>query len=84
MAKGRNRRRLELPKSDAEMLVLVEQAEAWLLFDAAEKYGLITGGPTVDVARCEEIIAEGKERELEATQAGINAAVGRIVREHCR
>jgi hypothetical protein len=36
----------------------VNAADFHLRVDAAQKYGLITGGPTVDVARCEQLLAD--------------------------
>lgn len=53
-----------LPETPAEWQEAVDLAEAWLHVHAAKQYGLITGGPTVDVVRCDEIIAMGKARGI--------------------
>jgi hypothetical protein len=39
----------------------VDAAQFFLLVHSAELYGLVTG-PTVDAARCDEILARGKDR----------------------
>lgn len=39
-------------------------AETHLHIDSAQKYGIVTGGPVVDVARCEELLARGKEKGI--------------------
>jgi len=36
-----------------------------LLLDSARQYGLVTGGPEIDVERCEEILTLGKARGIE-------------------
>jgi hypothetical protein len=50
----------ELPRqSDADKLrAAAIVAEVWLRFDSATKYGFITGGPKVNVDRCEEVIGQ--------------------------
>lgn len=47
----------EDPKTPEEWQDAANGASYWLAVDAARKYGLLTGGPDVDVARCEEILA---------------------------
>lgn len=42
----------------------VDGAEALLLIDSARQYGLITGGPVVDVERCSEILKQGAARGI--------------------
>ena len=39
----------------------VDWADVFLTVDSAVKYGLITGGPGVDIARCEKLLARGAE-----------------------
>lgn len=50
------------PRTDAEWQEAVDQAEFLQLLDSARKYGLVTGGPTVNLDRCAEILAEGPRR----------------------
>jgi len=47
------------PVTPHEWQEAVDAAHLWLLIDAARQYGLVTGGPAVDVGRCEEILAAG-------------------------
>lgn len=56
------------PKTPAEWQDAVDQAYFWTLFDSARDYGLVTGGPkTINVDRCEEILARGREMGIEPT-----------------
>jgi hypothetical protein len=40
----------------------VDAAEACLAIDSCRQYGLITGGPTINVERCMWILQKGKRR----------------------
>ena len=42
----------------------VDAASALLSIEAARDYGLIVGGPDVDLVRCEEIIGRGAARGI--------------------
>ncbi len=48
------------PTRPAEWQEAVNLAGLWLRVDSARKYGLITGGPGVDVDRCVAILREGQ------------------------
>jgi hypothetical protein len=50
------------PRSDAEWQAAVDAADFLLRLEAARAYGLVTGGPEIDVRRCEAILARGRER----------------------
>jgi len=52
------------PTTDAEWQEAVDLAELWLLVDSVRLYGLVAGGPDVDVARCEEILRAGADRGI--------------------
>lgn len=47
------------PQTPAEWQEAVDAADGCLHLDAARGYGLVTGGPEVDVRRCEWILAAG-------------------------
>lgn len=47
------------PRTIAEWQVAVDGAEALLGLDAARQYGLVTGGPKCNAARCREILDRG-------------------------
>ena len=44
------------PTTHAEWQAAADAAEFLLLLDSARQYGLITGGPTPNYERCEEIL----------------------------
>ena len=52
------------PTTAEEWQEAVDAAHAALVFDAARKYGFVTGGPGVKVERCEEILAAGAAQGL--------------------
>lgn len=49
------------PKKPGEWREAVDVAFGALHLDAARQYGLVKGGPVVNVGRCEEILREGRE-----------------------
>ena len=50
------------PKTPEEWQEAVNLAETLLLVDSARQYGLITGGPVIDINRCEFILRCGRQR----------------------
>ena len=50
------------PKTPGEWQDAVDMAEGFSLLDSARQYGLVTGGPEIDVDRCEAILQEGRRR----------------------
>lgn len=57
----------ENPITDEEWRFAVTYARGALLLHAAQSYGLVTGGPAVNVDRCAEIIELGRSHGVEAT-----------------
>jgi hypothetical protein len=51
-----------LPETDHEWQHLVDACEGALALDAARKYGLVWGGPKVNVDRCLELLLAGAAR----------------------
>jgi hypothetical protein len=49
------------PESPAEWQEAVDTAHFLLLLDSARQYGLVEGGPAVDIERCEAILKRGAE-----------------------
>jgi hypothetical protein len=47
------------PQTPIEWQTAVDAAEANLVLDAARQYGLVKGGPGVNVERCQEILRRG-------------------------
>ena len=52
----------KLPRTRAQWQEAVDLAGFWLSVQATRDYGLTTGGPEIDVARCEELLRLGRER----------------------
>lgn len=50
--------------TDDELRDAAVQASALILIQSAKDYGFVTGGPEIDVDRCEEAIAAARERGL--------------------
>lgn len=50
------------PQTDEQWQEAVDLAEACLTLDWAIKYGLVSGGPSINVDRCVELIDRGKTR----------------------
>lgn len=51
---------MKMPKKPAEWQAAMDAAHGALTLDAARQYGLVTGGPEVDVARCVELLKKGR------------------------
>ena len=50
------------PKNPAQWQEAVDAADFVLVLDSLKQYGLITGGPEGNIARCETILEEGRKR----------------------
>lgn len=50
------------PQTDEEWQAAVDMAHTYLLIDSARQYGLVEGGPVVNIARCEQLLRQGSER----------------------
>lgn len=49
------------PTTPEEWQNAVDAAEALRLLEGARLYGLVTGGPEVNIERCDEILEQGKQ-----------------------
>jgi hypothetical protein len=49
------------PRTPKEWREAVDAAEFYTCMDSARQYGLIEGGPTVNLDRCDEILKRGAE-----------------------
>ena len=54
------KRKIRNPKTKAEWQAAADCAEFLLAADSCKQYGLITGGPAVNVDRCLEILEKAK------------------------
>jgi len=53
---------LKLPTTDTEWQDAVDCADGAIHFDAAREYGLIKGGPEIDLERAETLLRLGAEQ----------------------
>ena len=51
---------MKQPQTPTEWQEAVDLAHGALVLDSARQYGLVTGGPTVDVSRCEQFLRDGR------------------------
>jgi hypothetical protein len=72
---AKKKAKLKHPQTPAEWQEAVNQAHFWLLVDSARQYGLITGGPEVNLNRCEEILEKGKAQGIEPDPAGVEEII---------
>lgn len=56
--------RLRQPRTPEEWQAAVDAAQGALTLDSARKYGLVTGGPVVNVDRCVELLEAGRKRGI--------------------
>jgi hypothetical protein len=57
------------PQTAADWQAAVDAADFLLSLDSARRYGLVSGGPAVNVLRCEAVIREGRARGFVAGAA---------------
>ena len=68
------------PQSPEEWQEAVNLAHMWRMVEAARLFGLVTGGPKVNVARCDEIIERGKKHGIKPQ----DAVVGQMIAAHAQ
>ena len=52
------------PKTHEEWQEAVELSRFLLVLDSCRQYGLITGGPECNVARCDEVLNRGAQKGI--------------------
>lgn len=67
------------PVTDDQWQDAVDAAHAMLMLEAARLYGLVTGGPEVNIERCVEILEDGQARGIHPRID----AVQRLIKELC-
>ena len=63
------------PETPEQWQEAVNLAEFYLLLDSARQYGLLEGGPSLDIERCEELLQRGKQQGFQPQSAGELAAL---------
>lgn len=59
------------PKTPEEWQAAVDAADALISLDSARRYGLIKGGPDVNIDRCGDIVRRGAELGYKPSPAGV-------------
>lgn len=72
------------PSTREEWQNAVDAANGMLALDSARKYGLVTGGPTVNIDRCEEILRRGQSRGIRPSAGSIERTIGELLAEEKR
>lgn len=65
------------PTTDEEWQDAVDSAYVMLVLDSAQKYELVSGGPVVNVDRCEEILARGAAHGFQPASDAIARLISR-------
>lgn len=53
-----------VPKTRAEWQIAADAAAGALALDSMRQYGIVTGGPGVDVDRCDELLRRAAARKI--------------------
>jgi len=70
----------QMPVTPDEWQTAVDAAKALLVLDSARLYGLVTGGPGVNVKRCEEILYAGQQQGIQPRKDCVERLVGELNR----
>ena len=52
------------PQTPEEWQLVFDLASGWRYLEDCKSFGILTGGPSVSIARCDEIIERGRHRGL--------------------
>ncbi len=66
------------PETDAEWQEAVNGAAGMRMIADCKMYGLIAGGPNIDVSRCDEILERGRARGVLPSMPDTDLAIGLI------
>lgn len=72
------RRQKRDPKTPAEWQEAVDGAAACRAIADCQMYGLLQGGPKIDVVRCDEILERGAARGIRPSREPTDLAVGYV------
>jgi hypothetical protein len=60
------------PRTPAQWQEAVDLADFYVRLDSARKYGLVTGGPDIDLGRCEELLKLGRLRGVRPSPGSVD------------
>lgn len=67
------------PKTKTEWRDAVDAAHGALTLDASRQYGLVEGGPEVNVKRCSQIIEKGRRRGILPSKDAVERYINGLV-----
>ncbi len=67
------------PQTPQEWQEAIDTAEVLVRLDAARQYGLVTGGPAVNVSRCEELLRRGEALGYTPTADAVERIIPALV-----
>lgn len=67
------------PRTPAEWQNAVDAAEAAMALNDARLYGLVTGGPSVNVDRCDDILRQGAQRGFHPGKDAIERYIAELL-----
>lgn len=70
------------PVTPVQWQEAVDAAEALLRLDSARQYGLVTGGPKLNLTRIEWVQQEAKRRGIIPTERGVELEIKRLIRAY--
>jgi hypothetical protein len=68
----------QMPTTPEEWQNAVDAAEALLHMESARMYGLVKGGPGVNVERCEELLKAGRRKGIRPRRNCVERLVGEL------
>ena len=68
------------PRTNQEWHEAVDAAKGALVLESARMYGLVRGGPKVNIARCEEILLLGKKKGFQPSQDAVMRFMAAIMK----
>jgi hypothetical protein len=68
------------PHTPEEWRDAVDAAEAYLLLESARMYGLVRGGPVINVDRCEQLLRAGKSLGYTPHRKGVDRLIAELAK----
>lgn len=63
------------PKTPEQWQEAVDMAAGWRMIEDCRMYGLIDGGPSVNLDRCDEILERGRKRGVRPSKPVLELAI---------
>ncbi len=67
------------PQTPEQWQSAVDAAHGFIMIDSARRYRLITGGPSVNLARCEEILRRGRGMGIQPSPDAVDRLVAQLM-----